>query len=342
MSKVTITHLADSLGVSKASVSYALNGRPGVSEATRQRVLALADELGWHPSSSARALSRSRTDAIGMVLKRDPGLLGSEPYYMRLLEGVEDVLSAANQSLLLRMVGTAPGRDVEVYEKWSAERRVDGVIVLDRAVDDGRPALLTRLGMPYVEHGVLPGSNPGETIIEDQWRDAQQLVGHLAELGHRHLVHLTGPLHFTHELDRMQAIQREAVAHGIASDFVESDYTVDGADAAVTKLLTTQNVPTALVASNDLMALGSLSALRRAKANEIALVSWDDSVLCRISTPTITALDRFPDEAGRRSARMLLALLDGVEAVPEPAPKSRLIVRRTSRVANPLFNRSSG
>ena len=87
--RVTIGGLADRLGLSKASVSYALNGQPGVSAETRQRVLALAEELGWHPSSSARALSRARSDAIGIVLRRDPGLLGAEPYYMSLLAGVE-------------------------------------------------------------------------------------------------------------------------------------------------------------------------------------------------------------------------------------------------------------
>jgi DNA-binding LacI/PurR family transcriptional regulator len=139
---VTIAGLADRLGLSKASVSYALNGLPGVSDETRERVLALAEELGWHPSSSARALSRARSDTIGIVLRRDPGLLGAEPYYMSLLAGVESELSETGQSLLLRMVGADTGQEVAAYRRWSAEARVDGVMLFDITFDDTRPRLL--------------------------------------------------------------------------------------------------------------------------------------------------------------------------------------------------------
>ncbi|HEY0247551.1 MAG TPA: LacI family DNA-binding transcriptional regulator [Gryllotalpicola sp.] len=334
MPRVTIAHLAEKLGVSKASVSYALNGQPGVSEHTRERVLALAAELGWHPSSSARALSRSRADAIGMVLRRDPTLLGTEPYYMRLLEGVEDVLSDAGQSLLLRMVGTAAGRDTIVYERWAGERRVDGVIVLDRAIDDPRPALLTRLGLPFVLHGVLPADESGAERIEDQHRDAELLVEHLYNLGHRFIAHVTGPLGFAHEVDRKQAIQREAEARGMRVAVAEADYTYDTAYARVTELLTHESRPSAIVSSNDVMAVAALRALQNAGADEVALVSWDDSMLCQFASPTITSLERFPDRAGRRSATMLLELLDGGPLTIDTPSPSSLRVRETSRRAH--------
>ncbi|MCL2516686.1 MAG: LacI family transcriptional regulator [Microbacteriaceae bacterium] len=334
MQRVTIATLAAQLGVSKASVSYALNGQPGVSEQTRERVVALANELGWHPSSSARALSRQRADAIGMVLRRDPTLLGTEPYYMRLLEGVESALSEAGQSLLLRMVGTAPGRDAAVYERWAAERRVDGVIVLDRTAKDPRPAQLTRLGMPFVLHGVLPADESGVERIENQHRDAELLIGHLAELGHRRIAHLTGPMHLTHEVDRTWAIERESTARGMSTVFAEADYTFDTAHARTAELLAAAERPTAIVCSNDVMALAALRALDEAGlAGEVALLSWDDSMLCQFASPTISALDRFPDRQGRRSAQMLLELLDGREfSSAEPSP-SELHVRESSRRA---------
>jgi DNA-binding LacI/PurR family transcriptional regulator len=329
---VTIAHIAERLGVSKASVSYALNGQPGVSEETRERVVAMAAELGWHPSFSARALSRSRAEAIGMVLRRDPTLLGTEPFYMRLLEGVEDVLSQAGQSLLLRMVGTTPGRDTAVYERWAGEGRVDGVIVLDRAIDDPRPELLTRLGLPFVLHGVLPGGPNGQRI-EDQHRDAQLIASHLAELGHRRVAHVTGPLHLAHEVDRQAAVRRECDARGMEARFAEADYTFDTAYARVAELLGSGIRPTAIIFSNDVMAVAGLRALADAGVDDIAAVSWDDSMLCQYSSPTVTALERYPDRAGRRSAAMLLELLDGRSwnsAAPTP---STLVVRETSRRA---------
>lgn len=333
MERVTIAHLAEQLGISKASVSYALNGQPGVSGQTRERVLALAHELGWHPSFSARALSRSRADAIGMVLRRDPTLLGTEPYYMRLLEGVEDVLTEAGQSLLLRMVGTAPGRDSAVYERWAAERRVDGVIVLDRTTDDPRPEQLARLGMPFVLHGVLPVDEAGNERIEDQHRDAQLLVAHLHELGHRAIAHVTGPLHLAHELDRADAVRTESTARGTSARFAEADYTYDTAYQRVGELLSAEARPTALIFSNDVMAMAGHRALSDRGIDDIALVSWDDSMLCQFASPAISALERFPDRAGRRSAAMLLALLDGTEPAAIGPNASELRVRGTSRPA---------
>ncbi|MEO6826973.1 MAG: LacI family DNA-binding transcriptional regulator [Microbacteriaceae bacterium] len=332
---MTIKVLAARLGISKASVSYALNGQPGVSEVTRQRVLDLAAELDWRPSSVARALSRSKADAIGMVLKRDAGLLGAEPYYMGLLAGVEDVLSHAEQSLLLRMVGTGDGRDLEVYRSWSAERRVDGVIVLDLAVDDPRPALLTDLGLPFVLHGLHRDPSSESTVIDDQTTDAATIVEHLSALGHRNIAHVTGPLFLAHELDRRDSIAAEAASRGMRATFLECDYTMATAERTAYRMLAEDDVPTAIVASNDVMALGISTALRASGRDDIALISWDDSMICQIATPTVSALARHPDEQGRRSARLLLDVLSGVTRDQDAPIRSELFVRETSRPAQP-------
>ena len=331
--RVTIHEMARRLGISVASVSYALNGRPGVGEATRERVLALARELDWHPSSSARALSRSRTDTIGMVLRRDPELLGQEPYYMSLLSGVESVLSAARKSLLLRMVGTTPGRDLDVYRQWSAEQRVDGVIVLDRLVDDPRPALLESLGMPYVLHGLRLEPETGQRVIEDLINDARLIIDHLAALGHTEVVDVTGPLNLAHEVERREAMAAEAAVCGIHVTVVEGDYTRAGAQQLAAERLAQWRDATAVVSSNDVMALGILRSLTEGGRTDMALVSWDDSMLCDISAPAITALERQPSEQGQRSARNLLRTINAEQEQPQPPTPSRLVVRETSRRA---------
>lgn len=333
MRHVTISDIAHRLGISTASASYALNGRAGVSETTRKRVLDLAAELDWHPSSSARALSRSRSDTVGMVLKRNPDLWGSEPYYMNLLRGVEDVLSQAEQGLMLRMVGTGPDADTAVYRRWASERRVDGVIVLDLAVDDERPGLLRELGMPFVLHGIRVDPATGERVVEDLVTDARIIVDHLAELGHRRIVFVTGPLFLAHEVRRRRAVAAEAARHGIEVTFSESDYTSAGAERLVRERIGRWSGVTAIVSSNDVMALGIVTALRDLDQGRVALVSWDDSMLCGVCVPGITALARHPEIQGRRSARLLLRVLDGREIEPEPAIPSVLVVRDTSVAA---------
>ena len=331
MNRVTIAGLADQLKLSKASVSYALNGQPGVSDETRRRVLELAKELGWHPSASARALSRSRTDAIGIVLRRDPSLLGAEPFYMSLLAGVESVLAETDQALLLRMVGTGVGQDLETYRRWSGEGRVDGVMLFDLVVDDPRPALLDSLGLIWVLHGNRRGIGSGHVLLYQAQADAALIIQDLARLGHRRLLHVTGPLELEHERERLQAVRAEAVASGMHPLFAASDYTTEDGERVVAEMLAAHPEITAVVTSNDLLALGAAAAFRTLGRTETtALISWDDSLICRLGAVPITSLARFPEEQGRRSTRMLLDALAGVPSEVTTAKPSELMVRATS------------
>lgn len=327
--KVTIDGVAAALGLSAASVSYALNGRPGVSEETRRRVIAYAEEVGWHPNSNARALAGARADAIGILFKRDPEMLGAEPYYMSLLAGVESVLGPANQALLLRVIDSESGDEEAAYRRWSAESRVDGVILFDLIVDDPRPALLDGLRMPYVTQGSNAEVNPGKTFLYDTDLDVRLIIDHLQQLGHSEMIHLTGPLHLVHERDRSDRIKLAALERGMIATAFECDYTTAGATDAIARLLREGMSATAVLTSNDVMAVGALDALRDAEAS-IALVSWDDSLLCTISRPRITALTRFHEEQGSKMTRMILGIIEGRSDLDTAARPSELAVRETS------------
>ena len=140
--RATIKDIAERAGVSKGAVSYALNGRPGVSDETRERILAIADELGWYPNRAARALSASRADACGLVLARPATTIALEPFFMEFIAGVESQLSPRSIGLTLQLVNSVE-EEIAVYRRWFGEHRVDGVFVVDRAAR--RPA---RRGAP--------------------------------------------------------------------------------------------------------------------------------------------------------------------------------------------------
>ncbi|MBO3084074.1 LacI family DNA-binding transcriptional regulator [Cellulomonas fengjieae] len=336
--RVNIGELARLLGISKASVSYALNGQPGVSDQTRARVLELARELQWYPSSSARALSGGRAGVVGVVLAREPEVIGTEPYYMLVISGIESVLIHSEYALLLRMVTAEPGRDLAVYEKWAGEKRVDGVMLFDQRRVDPRIPLVQLLGLPAVLHGV-PG--PGariRAVVPDERGDAERVVGHLHALGHRRVAHLTGPLDLLHEERRDELMREVAARRGMLVETVPADYTVDTAARLVAQHLRRRGGPTAWVASNDLMALGAMRAAAAAGVGvpgQVSVLSWDDSMLCEVGAPPMTALDRHPREYGRLSARALLDEIAGVAddgAVPQP---SELRVRASTGPAAP-------
>ena len=107
-------------------MSYALNDRPGVSDATRARIRAIAVEMGFQPSAAARALSVSRAGAVGLAIARPAGLLGVEMFSLQLVSGIEAVLGASSVSLLTR-VADDPEAEAETYRAWSARHSVDGV-----------------------------------------------------------------------------------------------------------------------------------------------------------------------------------------------------------------------
>ena len=100
----TINDIARLSGVSSGAVSYALNGLPGVSKETRERILAVAEEIGWRPNISARALTVSRAHSVGWVIARATPTLGVEPFFMQFIAGLEAELSATGVGLLLQVV----------------------------------------------------------------------------------------------------------------------------------------------------------------------------------------------------------------------------------------------
>jgi DNA-binding LacI/PurR family transcriptional regulator len=337
MAKETIAGLAKRLGISKASVSYALNGQPGVSEVTRRRVLDLAEELEWYPSSSARALSRSRSGAVGMVLSADPDLIGTEPYYMGLLAGIETALAEGDMALMLRMVGTDPAQERATYERWAGERKVDGVLMFDHLHEDPRPALLDRLGLPFVLHGAPErhGPVPFSGTTTDHAVDSATIVDHLHRRGHRRIAHVSGPQRFLHEEQRIACVRRRAAAHGMAVVTREGNYALAAGHDAVVSLLgePVEDVVTAVILGNDLMSMGALLALRELGLRcpeDVAIVSWDDSLHCQLASPSVTALSRNPVMQGRVAAELLLSLLDAGTLQTRAMPASDLVARSST------------
>ncbi|MET9290463.1 LacI family DNA-binding transcriptional regulator [Streptomyces sp. NPDC003077] len=146
--------IAERAGVSPSAVSFALNGRTGVSEGTRARVHQVAAELGWQPNSAARALSGERAGCVGLVLARPARTLGVESFFLQLVSGIQEALSTHHTALLFQVVEDL-ATECATYRRWWAERRVDGVLVVDPRTEDPRPTLLTTLGLPAVVIGAL-------------------------------------------------------------------------------------------------------------------------------------------------------------------------------------------
>lgn len=341
----TIKDIARRAGVSESAVSFALNGKPGVSEGTRARIRRVAEELGWRPDSAARALSGARSGAVGLVLARPAHTLGAESFFLRLVSGIQEVLSAAGTALLFQVV-----EDVEaecaVYRRWWAERRVDGVLVVDPRTRDPRPPLLSRLGLPAVVIGGGAGTPPdpwhpedpappgagedagaagaGEdaaaglaAVRADDARAMTEVLEHLHALGHRRIVHIAGMPGLAHTARRVAALHAGARRLGFPPGRVRSvptDYSDAEGAAATRRVLAEPEPPTALVYDNDVMAVAGTAVaagLGIPVPGRLSIVAWDDSALCRVTHPPLTALVRDTAGFGRLAAEELLSVLAG-------------------------------
>ncbi len=330
--RVTISDLARRLHISKASVSYALNGRAGVSEETRQRVLDLAEELGFHPNSAAVALSASRTRTIGIVIARDPALISTEAFYMRTLVGIEQYLNEVDSSLLLRLTGEH-GEDLDVLRRWSRQGRVDGFILFDEHDDDPRITLLKELGIPCV---VVSSNGPDDQVgrlISSPVETVTLLLDHLVELGHRDIAHISGPFTFVHEQLRVRMLAEGAEQRGMTVRHVEGSYRYDDGAELTRRFLTDPNPPTAIVLGNDLMAVAALRVAMDHGTDvpgAVSILAWDDSPLCELARPGITAIDQKTMERGRAAADLLLRVAGGEAELHEEAPAGELHARESS------------
>jgi DNA-binding LacI/PurR family transcriptional regulator len=310
--RVTISDIARRAGVSKGAVSYALNGRPGLSESTRARILRIADDLGWRPNRAARSLSVARASACGLVLARPAKTLGFEPFLMELIAGVESELSERSIALTIQLAEDVD-EEVAVYERWWAERRVDGVLVVDLRVDDPRVPALSRLRLP----SVLIGGPLDDRRLPAVWHDepsvVEEVVRYLAALGHTRIGRVAGVGTFLHTSRRTAAFQRVTRQLSLWSKIVPTDYTPEAGARATRLLLSEPEPPTAIVFDSNVLAVTGLGVAQQmgfAVPEDVSIVAWDDSLLCQVVHPPLTAVSRDISAHGAQAAKRLLAAIE--------------------------------
>lgn len=335
MPRPTILDIAKAAGVSKGAVSYALNGRPGVSAQTRERILGIADALGWVPSSAARALSSARAEAVGLIAVRDPELVATEPYFMRMVAGLERTLTVRGVALLLTVVPDAVN-ELELYRRWWGSRRIDGMLLFDMRVRDPRPAWLRESGMPAVIIGAQRAYQGISCTRVSSQHLMSRAVTHLQEQGHRRIARVSGPRRLEHVLRRERAFAEVTTAVlGSAQPQIEADYTAAGGIAATRALLAAPQPPTAIIYENDVMAVATLGELTSEGVRvptDLAILAWDDSALCQLVRPAVTAFTHDIVDEAAQAAELLLHRIDtGAGADRWLAPPELTVRASTAR-----------
>ena len=308
--------------MSKGAVSYALNGRPGVSDETRERIVSIARELGWYPNRAARALSAARADAFGLVLARPAATIALEPFFMQFLAGVERELSERSIGLTIQLAPSVED-EIAVYRRWYGEHRVDGVFLFDPRHDDPRFDALGELGLPTV---VIGGhlDTPLPSVWHQETPVVEEAVRYLVALGHRRIAYMAGVPEFIHSEKRVGAFSRRRGARRGSTPRSSGPTTRPRTGARETRrLLTAPEPPTAILFDSDLLAVTGLGVAQQmglTVPGDLSIVGWDDSLISQVVHPPLTAISRDIVGYGMTTARHLADVVAGTATETSRSP----------------------
>ena len=326
----TIHQVARAAGVGVGTASRALSGNPHVRDATRARVQAAAQRLGFRPSPIARAFSRGRTQTLEVVVP-----LLTQHFFVEVLRGIESALHPTEYALLIRTIERRADRD-RVLRDQDLRRRADGALLVSLNPTRGLIRRVTEAARPLVlvdaEHPRLP------SVSVDHTAAAEAAVRHLLSLGHRRVAlvdHAEDPFAPVWPDARHRGYRQALAEAGVAprTEYERlTDWGPEAGAAVATDLLRLAEPPTAVFAGSDTQALGVLEAARRAHRrvpDDLAVVGYNDiEVAAYLGLTTVRVPMR---ELGRRGVELLLRNIEQPEIPPARLRlPAELVIRRSS------------
>jgi LacI family transcriptional regulator len=310
---VTLADLAREAGTSASTASRAISGRGYVSAAARERLLEVADRLGYVPNASARTLKAMTSRVVGVVVSD----LGNQ-FYGRLAAAVEETLREADYQMVLIGDNSESSEEVAGARTFLA-MRAPGVIMTPVAAEAS--TLLARHGVAVVEVDRRLASVACDAVVIDNERGGGDATAHLLVAGHRRVGLLVADTRWTSDAGRLQGYRDAHAAAGIPVDeelIVRVPFHAPDAELRIGRLLS-EHRPTAIFAANNLLAEQAWHVLRRRGLripDDISLVGFDDVAWMGMVSPGITVVAQPTEELGRRAARLLLRRLADPAAAP--------------------------
>ena len=327
----TINDIANKVGLSKASVSRALNNKQDVDPETRQRIFKIASQMGYVPSATARALSNGRSNCLGLLV---PSL--TWPWILEVLRGVAEEIELSGYSLILYTTAGGADSEREFMSQVVPAGAVDGLALVIPAGMIDYIGELAQRGLPVVciddrgHHPEFP------TVATTNLEGGRTAARHLLELGRRRFAMLNGQLEFGCNRDRLEGYKTALEEAGVRLDSrhaITGYFTEDSGASGMTRLLEADPRIDAVFAANDLMAFGALRAIRssgRRIPEDVAVVGFDDIPAAAITHPPLTTIRQPLYEMGRTAATMVMAAVRGEPIARRVELPTSLVVRASS------------
>ena len=329
----TLEEVAALAGVSRSTVSRVINDSPLVAPAARAAVLVAVERIGYVPNRAARSLVTRRTDSFAVVVDESDETLFETPFFALLVAGAGDALAGRSQSLVLIIGRTAA--DQQRTEAYLRAGHVDGVIFASLHHGEALAARLHRSGMPVVLAGRPLEAHDLPYADADNINGALRAVAHLVERGRRRIATVSGPPGMVAADDRIRGYSLALGQAGLPVDLrlVESgEFSRAGGEVAMHRLLDREPTLDGVFVASDPMALGALGALRSRGfrvPEDVAVVSFDGTILATGAQTPITTIVQPARALGAALAVMVMARRDG-EDPPPVILRTTLLLGRTT------------
>ena len=339
--RASITDLAAALNLSPSTISRALSNHKDVSEATKQRVRALAAELHYQPNQLAAALRRGRSKTLGVLV---PHIRGH--FFPEVVHGITVAASKAGYQVLICQSNEDVAQERQHLDLFMTAQ-VEGILVsvAETTQDFSHFEQVRDQQVPLVFFDRAVEGFEGEqvrAVVLDDYQGAYQATAHLAAQGCRRIAHLCGPLHLGIHKNRHQGYLDALAAHGLVA---EDDLTVlcemnqRGGTLAARQLLKLPAPPDAIFSSNDLAVMGALQVLKKHKRRvpqDVALVGFSNEAFTALTEPQLSSVDQCCSQMGQTAVRLLLQMIQhdakrgAAAAAKSVVLKPKLIVRESS------------
>jgi DNA-binding LacI/PurR family transcriptional regulator len=288
--RLDIRDVAKHAQVSIATVSRAMNNVPTVDKELVKRVWKAIEELNYFPNTQARALVSGHSRLFGLLISEI-----TNPFFPELIQGFEDVAIENNYEILIGSTNYEPRR-MESCIRRMIERNVEGVAVMTFGIEEPLLDELVARNIPMVFVDTAPPSENVSALVVDYYEGIFQGVRHLTEMGHQKLGFIGGPMQQRSCQLRKTAFLRSAEEHGVhlrKEWMVEGDHTLEGGVRAMEKILAGRELPTAMMCSNDMTAIGALRVLAKAGLQvpkDMSLIGFDDIHLAEFVYPPLSTV----------------------------------------------------
>ncbi len=331
--KITINEIAKMAGVSKSTVSRALNGTGYISDEKKSKIFELVKIHNYVPDSKAVNLSKGKAMTVGLVLPSAAG-----PFYGEVVRGLEEVLSANKYFTMLMTFDNTSVEEVRKrYISMIGSKRVDGMIIFDPEVNAEMVEKVMSFKIPVVYLGESIQGMDVDTILIDNFDGAYMMTEHLVKIhNYKRIAFITGPANSFDGAERLRGFKHALEMNGLSFDptlVFRGDFTKEsGKNAAEVCLKSGAN---AIFASNDEMALGVIEELQRKGikvGKDMAVVGFDDAFWSRYIFPPLTTVHQPMHSIGKMAAKTILEKIESNDVVKTPMKivlNTRLIVRNS-------------